>query len=60
MQHCKIDKRDNQWAVSVDGRDVLYCAQKKWAVRLAKLANEQFQSEHADEEDGVAPRSNIH
>ena len=60
MQHCKIDKRDNQWAVSVDGRDVLYCAQKKWAVRLAKLANEQFQSEHADEGDDVAPRSNIH
>ena len=60
MQHYKIDKRDNQWAVTVDGRDMLYCSQRKWAVRLAKLANEQSQSENADEGDGAAPRSDIH
>ena len=60
MQHYKIDKRDNQWAVSVDGKDMLYFKQKKWAVRIAKLANEQFQSEHADEGDDVAPLSDIH
>jgi hypothetical protein len=60
MQQYKIDKRDKQWAVTIDGRDLLYCSQRKWAVRLAKLANEQSQSEHVNEEIGVAQRSDIH
>ena len=60
MQQYKIDKRDKQWAVTVDGRDMLYCSQRKWAVRLAKLANEQSQSELVDEENGVPQRSEIH
>jgi hypothetical protein len=49
MQRYEIDKRENQWVVSINGNDLLYCKEKKLAVRIARQANRQFRSETPDE-----------
>ena len=36
--HYAIDKRDHQWVVSVDGKELMCCTQKKKAVQMAREA----------------------
>jgi hypothetical protein len=52
MQRYEIDKREQQWVVSVDGADLMYCKEKRLAVRIARQANRQFRSETPHESDG--------
>ena len=49
MHRYEIDKRKNQWVVSIDGNDLLYCKEEKLAIRIAKEANRQFRSETPEE-----------
>jgi hypothetical protein len=53
MQRYEIDKRENQWVVSIDGKDLLYCKERKLAKRIAKQANRQFECESSDDGVGV-------
>ena len=51
MERYEIDKRENQWVVSIDGNDLLYCKERKLAVRIAKQANRQLRSETPADRD---------
>ena len=47
--HYAIDKRDHQWVVSVDGKELMCCTQKKKAVQMAREATHSLrhpQDEH--------------